>query len=98
MTLMYEQMLIILEKQNDIQGHNHDTLLKKWARNKSRQKRTKPNLGGKQKIRAMIKERALQNTKGDLSHYFTESKSCLDIYGENRADGASTVAIIYFGF
>lgn len=43
-------MLTTLEKQNDIQGHNHDTLLKKQARNKPRQKRTKPNLAGKQKL------------------------------------------------
>lgn len=53
---------------------------------------TKPNLGGnkkkKKKIRLIIKERALQNTKGNLSHYFRESKSCLDIYRDNRADGA----------
>lgn len=49
---------------------------------------TKPNLGGNEKIRIIIKERALQNTKGNLSHYFRESKSCLDIYRDNKADGA----------
>lgn len=70
-------------------GNNQDSLLKKKTRNTSRQKETtKPKLGGNKKIRIIIKERALQNTKGNLSHYFRESKSCLDIYGDNRADGA----------
>jgi hypothetical protein len=49
-------------------------------------------------IRVLIKDRALQNTKGNLSHYFRESKSCLDIYGDNRADGAETVATTCVGF
>ena len=49
---------------------------------------SKPNLGGnKKKIRIFIKEGALPNTEGTLSRYFTESKSCLDIYRDNRADG-----------
>lgn len=70
-------------------GNNHDSLLKKKTRNEPRQKEmTKPNLGGNKKIRIIIKERALQNTKGNLSHYFRESKSCLDIYRDNRANGA----------
>lgn len=48
---------------------------------------SKPNLGGSKKIRIIIKEGALPNTEGTLSRSFKESKSCLDIYRDNRADG-----------
>lgn len=76
-------------KKNDTQGNNQDSLLKKKTRNEPRQKKClSPTLVEIKKIRIIIKERALQNTEGNLSHYFRESKSCPDIYRDNQADGA----------